>query len=70
MFQRSAFFLKIFILRNHGMIACGETIEEVWSYAFHLALACETQLRALSLGIDNLILSPEDASEQVRTHLY
>jgi ribulose-5-phosphate 4-epimerase/fuculose-1-phosphate aldolase len=52
------------------MIACGETIEEVWSYAFHLALACETQLRALSLGIDNLILSPEDASEQVRTHLY
>ncbi len=52
------------------MLACGETIEEAWHYAFHVILACETQLRALSIGIDNLILSSEDASKQVRSHFF
>ncbi len=64
--RSNIYFLKVLILRNHGMLACGETIEEAWHYAFHLLLACETQLRALSVGIDNLILKPEDASKQVK----
>ncbi len=68
--QSSIFLLKVLILRNHGMLACGETIEQAWHCAFHLILACETQLRAISVGMDNLILSSEDASTQVRIYLY
>ncbi|CAF3330397.1 unnamed protein product, partial [Rotaria sp. Silwood2] len=47
------------------MVACGETIEETWHYAFHIILACETQVRAIPMGIDNLILISKDASSQV-----
>ncbi|CAF3909049.1 unnamed protein product [Rotaria magnacalcarata] len=45
---------------------CGETIEEAWYRAFHVMIACETQIRALSMGIENLILSSEEASNQVQ----
>ncbi|CAF3921862.1 unnamed protein product [Rotaria magnacalcarata] len=58
--------VKIFILRNYGILACGETIEEAWYRAFHVMIACETQIRALSMGIGNLILSSEEASNQVQ----
>ena len=59
-------FLKVLIIRNYGMLACGETIEIAWHHAFHLIIACRTQLKAVLLGADNLILSSEEASKQVR----
>ena len=37
---------KVMLLRNHGAVCCGETIEEAFFYAYHLMLACETQVRA------------------------
>lgn len=52
------------------MLACGETIEEAWYRAFHVIIACETQIRALSMGIGNLILSSTEASNQVKMLLY
>lgn len=48
---------KILILPNHGILACGSTVEDAWHKTFHLILACEAQLRAVSMGINNLIIS-------------
>ena len=36
---------KVMLLRNHGAVCCGETVEEALLYAYHLVLACETQLK-------------------------
>ncbi|OCT86679.1 beta-adducin isoform X1 [Xenopus laevis] len=49
---------KILILRNHGVVALGETVEEAFYKIFHLQSACETQVLAVPSagGPDNLIL--------------
>ena len=46
---------KVMLLRNHGAVCCGETLEEAFFYAYHLVLACETQLKMAPLGLDNLV---------------
>ncbi|CAF1330849.1 unnamed protein product, partial [Didymodactylos carnosus] len=56
---------KVMILRNHGFVACGETIEEAWRYAFNVINACEVQIRATSVGIDNLYIPPPEAQKRV-----
>lgn len=59
---------KVMILRNHGLIVCGETIEEAYYLLTNLMRACETQARLLALGgIENLVLMSEDASNQAFT---
>ncbi|KAM9326873.1 gamma-adducin [Gastrophryne carolinensis] len=49
---------KVLVLRNHGVMALGETLEEAFHYIFNVQLACEVQVHALagSGGIDNLLL--------------
>ena len=47
---------KVMFLRHHGVLACGETIEEACYYLFNVMSACETQSRALIGGLDNLII--------------
>ncbi|NWI40799.1 ADDG protein, partial [Picathartes gymnocephalus] len=49
---------KVLVLRNHGVVALGETMEEAFHYIFNVQLACETQVHALAGagGIDNLLL--------------
>ncbi|NXM25833.1 ADDG protein, partial [Oxyruncus cristatus] len=49
---------KVLVLRNHGVVALGETLEEAFHYIFNVQLACETQVHALAGagGIDNLLL--------------
>uniref|UniRef100_A0A5F8ATA7 Adducin 3 n=1 Tax=Macaca mulatta TaxID=9544 RepID=A0A5F8ATA7_MACMU len=46
----------VLVLRNHGVVALGETIEEAFHYIFNVQLACEIQVRALAGagGVDNL----------------
>merc|ERR1719479_282363 len=34
---------KVMLLRNHGAVCCGDTVEEALFYAYHLVLACDTQ---------------------------
>jgi len=46
----------ILFIRCRGLMALGETIEEAWHYATNAVLACETQLRLASLGMDHLVL--------------
>lgn len=37
------------LLRNHGFVACGESIEDALHLAFHTVIACETQARVYLL---------------------
>uniref|UniRef100_A0A8D0GJU0 Adducin 3 n=1 Tax=Sphenodon punctatus TaxID=8508 RepID=A0A8D0GJU0_SPHPU len=49
---------KVLVLRNHGVVALGETLEEAFHYIYNVQLACEVQVHALASagGIDNLLL--------------
>lgn len=46
---------NIMFLRNHGTICCGKTIHEAMFYSYHLELACQTQIAALSSGAELII---------------
>jgi ribulose-5-phosphate 4-epimerase/fuculose-1-phosphate aldolase len=35
---------QVMFLRNHGVVACGESIEQAFHYAFNVMAACETQV--------------------------
>ncbi|XP_051784548.1 alpha-adducin isoform X2 [Erpetoichthys calabaricus] len=49
---------KVLILRNHGLVSVGETVEEAFYYIHNLVRACEIQVRTLASagGPDNLVL--------------
>uniref|UniRef100_A0A8C9VLQ4 Adducin 3 (gamma) a n=1 Tax=Scleropages formosus TaxID=113540 RepID=A0A8C9VLQ4_SCLFO len=49
---------KVLVLRNHGVVALGETIEEAFHYIYNAQYACEIQVNAFSCagGMDNLIV--------------
>ncbi|XP_027707378.1 gamma-adducin isoform X1 [Vombatus ursinus] len=49
---------KVLVLRNHGVVALGETVEEAFHYIFNVQIACEVQVRALAGagGVDNLLV--------------
>ncbi|NWI15979.1 ADDB protein, partial [Crypturellus soui] len=53
---------KILVLRNHGVLALGDTVEEAFYKIFHLQAACEIQVSALSSagGAENLIVLQRD----------
>lgn len=44
------------LLRNHGALTSGSTIEEAFFYMMFLENACKVQVQALSAGLDNLII--------------
>lgn len=56
----------ILFVRYRGLLALGETIEEAWHYATNAVVACETQLRLASLGVDHLVLP----NQQVQKRTY
>ncbi|NXG22672.1 ADDB protein, partial [Grallaria varia] len=49
---------QILVLRNHGVLALGDTAEEAFYSIFHLQAACEVQVSALASagGAENLIV--------------
>ncbi|XP_037340140.2 alpha-adducin isoform X3 [Pungitius pungitius] len=49
---------KVLILRNHGLVSVGATVEEAFYYMHNLVTACEIQVRTLASagGPDNLVL--------------
>jgi adducin len=56
---------KVLLLTNHGALCCGETIEEAFFAAYHIVQACETQLKLLPVGLENLTLIPEEARKSI-----
>uniref|UniRef100_A0A914GXT1 Class II aldolase/adducin N-terminal domain-containing protein n=1 Tax=Globodera rostochiensis TaxID=31243 RepID=A0A914GXT1_GLORO len=53
---------NVLILRNHGFVACGQSVEDALHLAFHTVIACETQIRAARVGLDNLIVPSGEAA--------
>ncbi|XP_066449122.1 beta-adducin isoform X2 [Eleutherodactylus coqui] len=49
---------KVLVLRNHGVVALGESVEEAFYKIFHLQAACDIQVSAVPSagGPENLIL--------------
>ncbi|KAM6943896.1 beta-adducin isoform 1-T3 [Lycodopsis pacificus] len=49
---------KVLVLRNHGIVALGESVEEAFYSVYHIQAACEIQVSALCCagGEHNLIL--------------
>jgi len=41
---------KVLILRNHGLVTCGDTLEEAFILLFRLQRACEVQIAAQAGG--------------------
>ena len=41
---------KVMILRNHGLLTCGENIAEAFMLMYYLDRACKTQIDAGSTG--------------------
>ncbi|XP_028978382.1 adducin 3 (gamma) a isoform X3 [Esox lucius] len=60
---------KVLVLRNHGVVALGETIEEAFHYIYNAQYACEIQVSAFSCAgsVDNLIVLDAEKYKS-RTH--
>lgn len=56
---------KVMFLRNHGVIACGETIEEACHYLFNVMSACQIQSQAMVCGLDNLHIPSQDTQRKM-----
>lgn len=50
---------KVIFLRNHGYITCGKTIQEALFFCYHLNLACQAQVAALSCSSELIIPNHE-----------
>lgn len=51
------------LLRNHGSITCGRTIQEAMFYTYHLQKACKTQCLALAMN-QKLTVPSHDMCQQ------
>ncbi|XP_024863668.1 adducin 3 (gamma) a isoform X2 [Kryptolebias marmoratus] len=53
---------KVLVLRNHGVVALGETVEEAFHFIYNAHYACEIQVNAISCagGVDNLIVLDQE----------
>lgn len=58
---------KVLILRNHGVITCGETLEEALYYMQNLVKACETQIKLEPIEMSLLHEMSQESKEQVRS---
>ncbi len=48
---------KVMILRNHGLLTCGETIGEAFILMYYLDKACKNQLDTMSTGLETTVPS-------------
>ena len=55
----------VMLLRNHGSITCGRTIQEAMFYTYHLQQACKTQIYSLQMAQkEDLIIPAHDISSR------
>lgn len=57
---------KVMLLRHHGMLTCGATLQEALFYSYHLQKACETQ--CLILAMNQPFMSPPVAVCEKAVH--
>jgi ribulose-5-phosphate 4-epimerase/fuculose-1-phosphate aldolase len=53
---------KAMILRNHGLLALGETVREAFEVMYYLDTACQIQVDAMAGGTDNVLRMSEAAA--------
>lgn len=56
---------KVMLLTNRGALCCGETVEEAFYNVYNTVLACETQLKLMPAGLDNLNLISEESKKTI-----
>lgn len=56
----------VMFLRNHGVVVCGKTIEDTFMLLNKVMTACESQVKAVSIGLDNLNIISDEAYNQVQ----
>lgn len=59
---------KAMILRNHGLLSLGTTIEEAFFYMYYLDQACKTQVKALSMN-QKLKLPSQEIIEKAQSQM-
>jgi ribulose-5-phosphate 4-epimerase/fuculose-1-phosphate aldolase len=55
---------KAMMLRNHGVLALGETVREAFEIMYYLDCACQIQVDACAGGMHNVQLMSEQAAKQ------
>ena len=56
------------ILRNHGLLTCGATVQQAFNTMYQLELSCRAQVDAMAGG-GEIMLPPDDVLERT-AHLY
>jgi ribulose-5-phosphate 4-epimerase/fuculose-1-phosphate aldolase len=51
------------ILRNHGLLALGETVREAFDVMYYLDTACQIQVDAMAGGMENVLRMSEQAAK-------
>jgi rhamnose utilization protein RhaD (predicted bifunctional aldolase and dehydrogenase) len=54
---------KAMILRNHGVLALGETVREAFEMMYYLDCACQIQVDAVAGGMHNVQLMSQEAAD-------
>lgn len=54
---------KAMILRNHGLLALGETVREAFEIMYYLDCACQIQIDALAGGMHNVQIMSDAAAQ-------
>ena len=57
---------QLMLLRNHGTLAVGQSAADAFVSMFFFERACAQQVAALSAGVENVLLAPDAAVEEVR----
>jgi ribulose-5-phosphate 4-epimerase/fuculose-1-phosphate aldolase len=57
------------ILRNHGLLVCGASVQQAFNLMYQLEMACRAQVDALAGGMDQINL-PDHATLEKSAHLY
>jgi ribulose-5-phosphate 4-epimerase/fuculose-1-phosphate aldolase len=55
---------KAMILRNHGLLALGETVREAFEIMYYLDTACQIQVDAMAGGLHNVQLMSDEAARK------
>src|SRR5436190_14675148 len=58
---------KAMILRNHGLLTLGRTVQEAFELMYYLDCACQIQIDALSGGMENVQLMSKSAADTAAT---
>jgi ribulose-5-phosphate 4-epimerase/fuculose-1-phosphate aldolase len=52
------------ILRNHGLLALGDTVREAFEIMYYLDAACQIQVDACAGGLHNVQLMSDEAAKK------